>query len=111
MRSEPRQVNMKKFLTVFPVGSPSENGRRAQPLSSIPKYIREAADVLTENLTLWAPIPETVPSRVRRAADIYLDMALRGQQKRNPLASGWQKVAEILTRAAEDLEAAFPASA
>lgn len=75
MPTSPRQINMKKFLT------------------------------------LWAPIPEKVPSRVRRAADIYLDMALRGEQQRNPLGERWRKVAEILTRAAEDLEAAFPQTA
>ena len=79
-----REVNLKKLLSASPD--------------------HQAVD---KNFTFWAAVPEKVPTRVRRAADVYRDIATRTASAREPRAAEWEKVALIMERAASEMEAVF----
>lgn len=82
-----REINLKKFLSATP----------------------EARE--DKHFTLWAASPDKVPMRVRRAADVYRDIATQAHFAGEPKAQEWAKIATILERAAADLEAVFAATA
>lgn len=82
-----RDLNLKEFLTATP---------------------EARAD---KHFTLWAAAPDKVPMRVRRAADVYRDVATKAEAAGEPRAQEWAKVASIMERAAADMEAVFAATA
>ena len=85
MSDFPRELNAKKFLHALP-----------------------GAD---KSLTFWACHPEKVPAKVRRAADVYQEIAEEAQLRQRPSAEKWGEVAAIMIDAALRLEQVFTASA
>lgn len=77
MRETPRSVNPRRFLEVVPMARPP---------------------------TYWAIRPESIPTRLRRAADYYAEIANHAKSSGLPTAPLWAELAGIIDRAALEAE-------
>lgn len=78
MKGDPRSVNTKRFLEVVPMPRPP---------------------------TYWAIHPENVPSRIRRAANYYAEIAKVATSSGAATAPMWNALALIVDKAATEAEA------